>query len=149
MNKRQRREKKNQQRKQIAKERVQARREKIRADAKKDYQMGLLERKYGPKRRPYMKREQPVDLGVSEEEVEQAQSGMFDHTKTFAQIKDDMVKQKLKKNMELLKALEEEFAQEQKQREELNAELGDISLREKMDIVAQKVEAENLEKEAD
>lgn len=146
------RAKKKKQREEIAKKRVTARRKRSDEVKKKDNEQFRLERKYRDKIPPYRKNQVTAEQLFSGEcSVSQAkrtaeslvEPSPLDIKKTSGNpIKDKMIIERLKKNYEVLKALEEEYFKEKENREELNAKLESqqaVTLKEKMDLMNEKV----------
>ena len=81
-----------------------------------------------------------------EKELDREVEANRDKPQPFLNIekKDDEIKAQLEHNLEVLKALEEQYIAEEKQREELNEQLeeeGYSTLEEKLDALGQKAEA--------
>jgi hypothetical protein len=122
-------EKKRKARERKSKEKVLKKRAQIRAKAKHEREVARVEHKHRNRQQPYMKRETRERITAE---------------------KDEQVKQQLERNMDILKALEEEYAKEMVQKAELNAELeadGHSTLQEKLDTIAAR-EAVTLEAQA-
>lgn len=123
--------KKKKQREETAKKRVLARRNQLRADAKKTKEEQRAEKKYN-KRAPFRKSlaQDVIDLNKN------TNIEVMHNAKSFHEIKDEMIMERLRHNLEILKALEEEYQQEKANREQLNASLEGETLKEKMDNLA-------------
>ena len=109
MSKRQ-QEKKKKNREKIAKGRVVARRNQLRAQAKKERE--------APAKPSFVKPVHPT---------------FYDHDEIFKGFKREIIMDRLAHNLEILKAIEEEYATEKKTRDEVVDSLEGETLREKMD----------------
>lgn len=112
-----------------ARARVLARRHKIQSATREERRARALEDKFSEKARPFIKDpEKRAEIEASEERK---------------------VKERLERNMQVLKALEEEYEAEQGRRKEMNQDLesrGHETLKEKlgaMEEVARKIEGES------
>ena len=134
-------------RKEKAKERVLSRRKAIRADAKQKKEIERLEWKYRERQTP-LRKVQPEDVddvledfnGV-EKMVEDANSSV----NISAEERDEKIVDKLKHNLEILKALEDQYFSEQSGREDLNQEFLDaglVTMEEKMQYLKEKAKKE-------
>jgi len=134
-------------RKEKAKERVLSRRKAIRADAKQKKEIERLEWKYRERQTP-LRKVQPEDVddvledfnGV-EKMVEDANSSV----NISAEERDEKIVDKLKHNLEILKALEDQYFSEQSGREDLNQEFLDaglVTMEEKMEYLKEKAKKE-------
>jgi len=112
------REKKKKARERKAKEKVLKNRTKMRAKAKHEREVAKIDDEHSYKQQPYMKPETRERIKAE---------------------KDEQVRQQLEHNMEILKALEEEYEADVQARAELNDELeanGHETLQEKLDTIA-------------
>jgi len=111
-------ERKKKEREDKAKARVLARRHKIREAMKQDSRARKLDIKFSEKPKPFIKNpEKRAELEASEQE---------------------RVKQRIERNMQILKALEEEYEAEQNRKREINLELerqGHETLKEKLNAL--------------
>lgn len=111
-------ERKKKEREGKAKARVLARRHKIRETMRQDSRARKLDIKFSEKPKPFVKDpEKRAELEASEQEK---------------------VKQRIERNMQILKALEEEYEAEQNRKREINLELeaqGHETLKEKLNII--------------
>lgn len=113
--------KKRKERQKKSKEKVLRRREAIRRDRKEEMKKIMLEKSVQPKQNPIVNMKK-IDATVNN--------------------KDEKIKEQLLKNQEILKALEQEFLNEQKNRESLVGDLeseGHGTLQEKLNAMHKKV----------
>jgi len=131
---------KSQKRKKIVKKRVIARRAKHREEAKENREIERLEWKYRERQTPLRKAKEDQDGGVTKL--------LKDVNDTPAE-KDKKIVDKLKHNLEILKALEDQYFSEESEREELNQEFLDaglVTMEEKMEYLKEKSKKEYEEK---
>jgi hypothetical protein len=129
-NKQQKIAQKKKKREKIAKERVLRRREQMRAVRKEDERKARLERELSPKQMPI------VNDPLVREMREKARV--------------DAAKAQIEKNLELLKAIEEEYDKEHALREQVNKDLeseGHVSMKDKLDALHKKAMAMKEQKE--
>jgi hypothetical protein len=138
MSKKKLREKKKKARERDSKAKVLKRRAEMRAKAKYERQLEAEHEESRSKPQPYMKPE--TRRRLNEEHQQQAVE------------KDAEIKEKLEHNLEILKALEEEYLAEQEAKKQANEELeaeGHNTLQEKMDALAERAEEKMKEELAD
>jgi hypothetical protein len=129
-NKQQKIAQKKKKREKIAKERVLRRREQMRAVRKEDERKARLERELSPRQMPI------VNDPLVREMREKSRA--------------DAAKAQIEKNLELLKAIEEEYDKEHALREQVNKDLeseGHVSMKDKLDALHQKAMAMKAQKE--
>jgi hypothetical protein len=136
---------KEQKRKEKAKKRVLNRRKVIRKDAKEKKEIERLEWKYREKQTPLRKVNVENRDGVNDvlEDVN------YSVENVSVEEKDKKIVDKLKHNLEVLKALEDQYFSEQSEREELNQEFSDagvVTMDEKMEYLKEKCKKEYDEK---
>lgn len=128
-------ERKEKKRKEKAKATVEARRKKLQEMRKEANETAKFQKHFGLKVAPYRRAADPALL--------EPEPAMTKQTKVDDPRKVEYIKKKLEHNMEILKALEEEFQREQEEREKnqkaLEAE-GAFTMREKLDLIAKKTE---------
>jgi len=119
-------------REKVAKERVLRRREQMRAVRKEDKRKEMLERELSPKQMPI------VNDPLVREMREKARV--------------DSAKAQIEKNLELLKALEEEYDKEQALRQQVNEDLeseGHMNMKDKLDALHKKALSMQAQKEGE
>ena len=139
-------------RKEKAKKRVLSRRKVIRADAKQKKEIDRVEWKYRERQTP-LRKAHPEEA----EDVFEGSNGADKMVKDVsssvgnvsAEERDEKIVDKLKHNLEILKALEDQYFSEQSGREELNQEFLDaglVTMEEKMEYLKEKTKKEYDEK---
>jgi hypothetical protein len=137
-------------RKEKAKKRVLSRRKVIRADAKQQKEIETLEWKYRERQTPLRKTHAEEAENVLEgsngapKMVEDANS-----LADTAEERDEKIVDKLKHNLEVLNALQDQYFAEESGREELNQEFSDaglVTMEEKMEYLKDKAKKEYDEK---
>lgn len=136
-------------RKEKAKKRVLSRRKATRADAKQQKEIATLEWKYRERQTPLRKAHVEVenvleDSNGVDKMVEDANSLV-----ETAEERDEKIVDKLKHNLEVLNALQDQYFAEESGREELNQEFSDaglVTMEEKMEYLKDKAKKEYDEK---
>jgi hypothetical protein len=141
---------KEQKRKEKAKKRVLNRRKVIRKDAKEKKKIERLEWKYREKQTPLRKAnlEEAEDVFEGLNGADTMVKDVSSSAET-AEERDEKIVDKLKHNLEILKALEDQYFSEQSEREDLNQEFSDagmVTMDEKMDYLKEKCKKEYDEK---
>ena len=129
---------KSQKRKKIVKKRVLARRAKHREESKEKREIERLEWKYRERQTPLRKAKEYQDSGATKllKDVNNPETPVE---------KDKKIVDKLKHNLEILKALEDQYFSEESEREELNQEFLDaglVTMEEKMEYLKEKSKKE-------
>jgi hypothetical protein len=139
---------KDRKRKEKAKKRVLSRRKVIRADAKQKKEIESLEWKY-------RERQTPLRKAHVEENVLEDSNGVdkmvedVNSSAATAEERDEKIVDKLKHNLEVLNALQDQYFAEESGREELNQEFLDaglVTMEEKMEYLKDKAKKEYDEK---
>ena len=132
-----------------AKKRVVARRKTIQADARQKKEIDKLEWKYRERQTPLRK------VNVDAESVLEGSNGVDEMVKDVnssaetAEERDEKIVDKLKHNLEVLNALQDQYFAEESGREELNQEFSDaglVTMEEKMEYLKDKAKKEYDEK---
>ena len=133
-------------RKEKAKKRVLSRRKVIRADAKQKKEIDRVEWKYRERQTPLRKAhpEEAEDVFEGSNGADKMVKDVSSSAET-AEERDEKIVDKLKHNLEILKALEDQYFSEQSEREDLNQEFSDagmVTMDEKMEYLKEKCKKE-------
>ena len=125
-------------RKEKAKKRVLSRRKAIRADAKQKKEIDRLEWKYRERQTPLRKAHaEPENILEGSNGVDKMVKDANSSVET-AEDRDEKIVDKLKHNLEVLNALQDQYFAEEADREDLNQEFSDaglVTMEEKMEYL--------------